>query len=281
MHAVLTPPVAAAAAPGVLPLTQAHARLLVRSSVTLQDAVVAVLLADSSMAGASLLGATNALHTHFPADPDQDYLQQEGAVLRGLGLAKQEVGGGGAAGGGSWGVPGGGWQGGGSSAAGGGGGSCGWNSGTGQPQRTGHTRAGPAAAGMQDDRLARSSHADQSAGLPPTGQRPPPAAPATAHQQPPPGQLGHVGPCAYPFTPARPPVQQTSSSQRYSSQPVVPMPPGSATAVGGKGLVGGPPPAGSSWGRSSSSGSQGGAGAQQQVPEASGCTQFLDLFAGV
>jgi DNA helicase MCM9 len=120
------------------PVRQAHARLLVRSSVTLQDAVVAVLLADSSMAGASLLGATNALHTHFPADPDQEYLQQEAAVLRGLGLAKQEVGRGGA--------PGAGWQAGGSGSIAAGGGSSGWHTGSGPPQNGGGPRPGAAAA---------------------------------------------------------------------------------------------------------------------------------------
>jgi DNA helicase MCM9 len=54
--------------------------------VTLQDAVTAVLVADASMAGASLLGATNALHTHFPDDPDADYERLERLVLAGLGL---------------------------------------------------------------------------------------------------------------------------------------------------------------------------------------------------
>lgn len=32
----------------------------------MQDAVVAVLVADASMSCAALLGPTNALHTHFP-----------------------------------------------------------------------------------------------------------------------------------------------------------------------------------------------------------------------
>jgi hypothetical protein len=61
---------------------------------------------------------------------------------------------------------------------------------------------------------------------------------------------------------------------------VVHVPPGpnnTANVVGGKGLGGGG--SGSGWGRSSNS-SQGGGG-QQQMSRGSGCTQFLDLFAGV
>jgi DNA helicase MCM9 len=55
------------------PLLQAHARLCARSCVTLQDAVMAVLILDSSMTGSSLMGWSNALHTHFPDDPDAEY----------------------------------------------------------------------------------------------------------------------------------------------------------------------------------------------------------------
>lgn len=65
---------------------QAHARLCARSAVTLQDAVMAVLVLDSSMCGSSLLGWSNALHTHFPEDPDAEYEQLERLVLAGLGL---------------------------------------------------------------------------------------------------------------------------------------------------------------------------------------------------
>jgi DNA helicase MCM9 len=55
------------------PPLQAHARLCARSCVTLQDAVMAVLILDSSMTGSSLMGWSNALHTHFPDDPDAEY----------------------------------------------------------------------------------------------------------------------------------------------------------------------------------------------------------------
>jgi DNA helicase MCM9 len=59
---------------------QAHARLCARSCVTLQDAVMAVLVLDSSMTGSSLMGWSNALHTHFPDDPDAEYEMLERQV---------------------------------------------------------------------------------------------------------------------------------------------------------------------------------------------------------
>lgn len=34
---------------------------------------MAVLILDSSMTGSSLMGWSNALHTHFPDDPDAEY----------------------------------------------------------------------------------------------------------------------------------------------------------------------------------------------------------------
>ncbi|RUS90636.1 hypothetical protein EGW08_001633 [Elysia chlorotica] len=67
-------------------LSQAHARLMYRDEVTVQDAVVAVTLMESSMQGAALLGGVNTLHTAFPADADQEYLLQAELVLGRLGL---------------------------------------------------------------------------------------------------------------------------------------------------------------------------------------------------
>lgn len=69
-------------------IAQAHARLCARSCVTLQDAVMAVLILDSSMTGSSLMGWSNALHTHFPDDPDAEYdmlERQVGRTLQGSG----------------------------------------------------------------------------------------------------------------------------------------------------------------------------------------------------
>jgi DNA helicase MCM9 len=69
---------------------QAHARLCARSCVTLQDAVMAVLILDSSMTGSSLMGWSNALHTHFPDDPDAEYDVLERQVrVCGAGLTPQ------------------------------------------------------------------------------------------------------------------------------------------------------------------------------------------------
>jgi hypothetical protein len=63
---------------------QAHARLCARGCVTLQDAVMAVLVLDSSMTGSSLMGWSNALHTHFPDDPDAEYEVLERQVGAGV-----------------------------------------------------------------------------------------------------------------------------------------------------------------------------------------------------
>ncbi|BFZ04942.1 hypothetical protein BsWGS_07980 [Bradybaena similaris] len=67
-------------------LAQAHARLMFRDVVTVQDAVVAVTLMESSMQGAALLGAVNTLHTAFPQDPDVEYVSQVELILTRLGL---------------------------------------------------------------------------------------------------------------------------------------------------------------------------------------------------
>lgn len=41
---------------------------------------MAVLILDSSMTGSSLMGWSNALHTHFPDDPDAEYEMLERQV---------------------------------------------------------------------------------------------------------------------------------------------------------------------------------------------------------
>jgi hypothetical protein len=46
---------------------------------------MAVLILDSSMTGSSLMGWSNALHTHFPDDPDAEYEMLERQVLCGRG----------------------------------------------------------------------------------------------------------------------------------------------------------------------------------------------------
>ena len=89
-------------------LAQAHARLMCRTSVTLQvgvndlscvvvycallkfwcvqDAVVAVMLVETSMHTSAMLGVESVLHAGFPEDPDGEYVTQELHVLEKLKL---------------------------------------------------------------------------------------------------------------------------------------------------------------------------------------------------
>ncbi|XP_070200187.1 DNA helicase MCM9-like isoform X2 [Littorina saxatilis] len=67
-------------------LAQAHARLMFRNEVLVQDAVVAVTLMESSMQGAALLGGVNALHTAFPENAEEEYILQAEMVLTRLDL---------------------------------------------------------------------------------------------------------------------------------------------------------------------------------------------------
>ncbi|XP_052064164.1 DNA helicase MCM9-like [Mytilus californianus] len=67
-------------------LSQAHARLMFRNTVTVQDAVVAVTLMESTMQGAALLGGVNALHTAFPDSAEEEYKLQAELVLNRLSL---------------------------------------------------------------------------------------------------------------------------------------------------------------------------------------------------
>ncbi|KAJ8396236.1 hypothetical protein AAFF_G00021030 [Aldrovandia affinis] len=67
-------------------LAEAHAKLLFRDIVTVEDAVVVVSVMECSMQGGALLGDVNALHTSFPDDPSQQYKTQCKIILEGLGL---------------------------------------------------------------------------------------------------------------------------------------------------------------------------------------------------
>jgi len=69
-------------------LAQGHARLMFRNEVTVQDAVMAVILLESSTESSScLMKGVNPLHTAFPTDVMSEYSTQARLVLTGLGLS--------------------------------------------------------------------------------------------------------------------------------------------------------------------------------------------------
>ncbi|XP_017548008.1 DNA helicase MCM9 isoform X1 [Pygocentrus nattereri] len=67
-------------------LAEAHARLMFRETVTVEDAVVVVSVMECSMQGGALLVNVNTLHTSFPDNPKEQYRTQCQIVLEGLGL---------------------------------------------------------------------------------------------------------------------------------------------------------------------------------------------------
>ena len=67
-------------------ITQAHARLLRRQTAGLQDAVIAVILMETSTHAAAVIGVLSPLHATFPDDPDAEYAAQQRLVLHRLGL---------------------------------------------------------------------------------------------------------------------------------------------------------------------------------------------------
>ncbi|KAM6279440.1 DNA helicase MCM9 isoform 2-T2 [Porphyrio hochstetteri] len=67
-------------------LAEAHARLMFRDTVTLEDAVTVVSVMESSMQGGALLGGINALHTSFPEHPMAQYRTQCELILERLEL---------------------------------------------------------------------------------------------------------------------------------------------------------------------------------------------------
>ncbi|KAK2517967.1 Mcm9 [Columba livia] len=67
-------------------LAEAHARLMFRDTVTVEDAVTVVSVMESSMQGGALLGGINALHTSFPEDPMAQYRTQCELILEQLEL---------------------------------------------------------------------------------------------------------------------------------------------------------------------------------------------------
>ncbi|XP_060609231.2 DNA helicase MCM9 [Anolis sagrei] len=67
-------------------LAEAHARLMFRETVTVEDAVTVVSVMESSMQGGALLGGVNALHTSFPENPLEQYRMQCELILEKLEL---------------------------------------------------------------------------------------------------------------------------------------------------------------------------------------------------
>uniref|UniRef100_A0A4W6DQL8 DNA helicase MCM9 n=1 Tax=Lates calcarifer TaxID=8187 RepID=A0A4W6DQL8_LATCA len=67
-------------------LAEAHARLMYREIVTIEDAVMAISVMECSMQGGALLENVNALLTSFPADPGQQYQTQCQILLERLNL---------------------------------------------------------------------------------------------------------------------------------------------------------------------------------------------------
>ncbi|XP_032999579.1 DNA helicase MCM9 isoform X1 [Lacerta agilis] len=67
-------------------LAEAHARLMFRDTVTVEDAVTVVSVMESSMQGGALLGGVNALHTSFPENPLEQYRMQCKLILEKLEL---------------------------------------------------------------------------------------------------------------------------------------------------------------------------------------------------
>ncbi|XP_067881557.1 DNA helicase MCM9 isoform X2 [Heterodontus francisci] len=67
-------------------LAEAHARLMFRDTVTVEDAITVISVMESSMQGGALLGGVNALHTSFPENPKEQYKMQCELLLERLGL---------------------------------------------------------------------------------------------------------------------------------------------------------------------------------------------------
>lgn len=68
-------------------LSQAHAKLMCRNEVTIQDAVVAVSLMESSMMTTSMLSTSSSLHSRFPEDPDAVFADLQEQILERLDIS--------------------------------------------------------------------------------------------------------------------------------------------------------------------------------------------------
>ncbi|KAI8814002.1 MCM2/3/5 family-domain-containing protein [Cladochytrium replicatum] len=68
-------------------LAQAHARLTMQASVTVRDAIAAVLLMEASTQSSSLVPGLSTLHTKFADDPEAEYAELERSILDQLQLS--------------------------------------------------------------------------------------------------------------------------------------------------------------------------------------------------
>ncbi|CAN0023866.1 unnamed protein product, partial [Scytosiphon promiscuus] len=68
-------------------LAQAHARLMCRTEVTLQDAVVSVICVETSLHSTGRLGVDSVLHSDFPPNPDEEFELHQGLILDRLKLS--------------------------------------------------------------------------------------------------------------------------------------------------------------------------------------------------
>ena len=68
-------------------LSQAHARLMAQDTVNISDAIMAVMLVESSMQTSALIGIKSTLHAAFPDDPEAEISRIKGLVLTRLGLS--------------------------------------------------------------------------------------------------------------------------------------------------------------------------------------------------
>lgn len=60
----------------IIRLSQAHAKLMMRDTVLVMDAVVAITLIECSLNKSASFGDVNILHTSFPDNPELEYQDQ-------------------------------------------------------------------------------------------------------------------------------------------------------------------------------------------------------------
>eukprot|EP01041_Mallomonas_annulata_P011942 gene11942-25023_t len=74
-------------------LSEAHAKLMFRSEVLVEDAIVAISLMELSMSSISVLDANSVLHSDFPDDDDSEetYLEQENKIFCSMSYSRRQL----------------------------------------------------------------------------------------------------------------------------------------------------------------------------------------------